>query len=167
MKNTVLRRSLDHWFEENDLRPKMVGEFEDSAMTKIMGKSGHGVFPVTAAITGEVQAMYGVDTPATIPGNFRTLLCPFRRTQVKAPRRAQNLRGSAAKASIEIANAEGLACKSTSVDRPDRARREGTKKVSPFCNGQNRDDVSYRRLSAIHRRSRGNTETEEIGCCQA
>jgi LysR family transcriptional activator of nhaA len=46
MKNTLLRRSIDYFFEEIDVRPKIVGEFEDSAMLKMMGKAGVGAFPV-------------------------------------------------------------------------------------------------------------------------
>ena len=68
MKNTVLRRSLDYWFEENQIRPQIRGEFEDSAMMKIMGKAGVGVFPVTAVISAEVQEMYQVEMIAKIPG---------------------------------------------------------------------------------------------------
>jgi LysR family transcriptional activator of nhaA len=67
MKNSVLRRSLDYWFEENEIRPKIVGEFEDSAMLKIMGKAGVGVFPVASAICNEVEEMYGVEPIATLP----------------------------------------------------------------------------------------------------
>ena len=51
MRNTVLRRSLDYWFEVNKVRPHVVGEFEDSAMLKIMGKAGVGVFPVPSTIS--------------------------------------------------------------------------------------------------------------------
>jgi len=68
MKDTVLRRSLDIWFDENQIRPQIRGEFEDSAMMKIMGKAGVGIFPVTAIISEEVQAMYRVDPIATVPG---------------------------------------------------------------------------------------------------
>jgi LysR family transcriptional activator of nhaA len=68
MKDTVLRRSLDIWFDENQIRPQIRGEFEDSAMMKIMGKAGVGVFPVTAIISEEVQAMYRVEPIATVPG---------------------------------------------------------------------------------------------------
>lgn len=68
MKDTVLRRSLDIWFDENEIRPQIRGEFEDSAMMKIMGKAGVGVFPVTAIISEEVQAMYRVEPIATVPG---------------------------------------------------------------------------------------------------
>ena len=68
MKNTVLRRSLDFWFEENHVRPQIRGEFEDSAMLKIMGRAGIGIFPVTTIICKEVQDMYNVDFIAKIPG---------------------------------------------------------------------------------------------------
>lgn len=68
MKNSVLRRSLDYWFEVNRVRPQVVGEFEDSAMLKIMGKAGVGVFPVASTIREEVEEMYGVEMIASIPG---------------------------------------------------------------------------------------------------
>ncbi len=44
MRNTVLRRSLDNWFEENKIRPIIRGEFDDSAMMKVMGKAGWAFF---------------------------------------------------------------------------------------------------------------------------
>lgn len=67
MRNSVLRRSLDYWFEVNEVRPKIVGEFEDSAMLKIMGKAGEGIFPIPNAICKEVEEMYGVEFIAAIP----------------------------------------------------------------------------------------------------
>ncbi len=67
MRNSVLRRSLDYWFKVNELYPKIVGEFEDSAMLKIMGKAGVGVFPVARAICQEVEAMYDVEFISAIP----------------------------------------------------------------------------------------------------
>ncbi len=67
MKNTVLRRSLDYWFEENEIHPKIVGEFDDSAMLKIMGKAGVGLFPVASTICKDVEQMYGVEFIAKIP----------------------------------------------------------------------------------------------------
>ena len=67
MKNTILRRSIDYWFEGLDIRPKIVGEFDDSAMLKIMGSKGVGIFPVASVIRKEVEAMYDVELIGTIP----------------------------------------------------------------------------------------------------
>ncbi len=59
-ENTMLRGSLNQWFEANSLRPKVVGEFEDSALLKIFGQKGVGLFPVPAVIEKEVNRQYGV-----------------------------------------------------------------------------------------------------------
>lgn len=65
--NNVLRRSLDLWFADHNFHPVIRGEFEDSAMLKIAGKAGVGVFAVAAAIRAEVEAMYGVELIGKIP----------------------------------------------------------------------------------------------------
>ncbi len=67
MKNTILRRSLDYWFEQIEVRPKIVGEFEDSAMLKLMGGKGVGIFPVAEVIRKEVEKVYDVEYIASIP----------------------------------------------------------------------------------------------------
>lgn len=54
-ETTGLRRSLDAWFEREDLRPSVVGEFEDPALLKTFGQSGAGVFPAPTAIEDEVR----------------------------------------------------------------------------------------------------------------
>jgi LysR family transcriptional activator of nhaA len=59
--NTTMRRTLDHWFEAEGLRPRVVGEFEDSALLKVFGQEGLGLFVVPTIIEDEVQRQYGVD----------------------------------------------------------------------------------------------------------
>ena len=43
-ENMSIRRSLDQWFEERGIRPRVVGEFEDGALLGEFGTAGHGVF---------------------------------------------------------------------------------------------------------------------------
>lgn len=59
-ENTVLRRSLDQWFEIKGVRPNVVGEFEDSALLQAFGRQGAGFFPGASVIKGEIEAQYGV-----------------------------------------------------------------------------------------------------------
>jgi LysR family transcriptional activator of nhaA len=59
--NTTLRRSLEHWFETEDLRPRVVGEFEDFALLKVFGQQGLGLFAVPSIIEATVQQQYGVE----------------------------------------------------------------------------------------------------------
>jgi len=58
--NTTLRRSLDQWFDSQGIRPRVVGEFQDSALLKVFGQAGAGVFPAPSAIEAEVQRQHGV-----------------------------------------------------------------------------------------------------------
>ncbi len=59
--NTTMRRALDHWFEAEGLRPRVVAEFEDSALLKVFGQQGLGLFVVPTIIETEVQRQYGVE----------------------------------------------------------------------------------------------------------
>jgi len=43
--HAAVRARLDQWFEQLGVRPRIVGEFEDSALLKTFGASGMGVFP--------------------------------------------------------------------------------------------------------------------------
>jgi LysR family transcriptional activator of nhaA len=58
--NTQLRHSLDKWFQEHDVRPRVVAEFEDSALLKVFGQHGHGIFPAPSVLEAEVCRQYGV-----------------------------------------------------------------------------------------------------------
>ena len=58
--NTALRRSLDEWFERKNIRPNVVGEFEDSALMSVFGQAASAVFPAPAVIGREVSRLYGV-----------------------------------------------------------------------------------------------------------
>ena len=58
--NTALRRDLDAWFEQEDLRPRVIGEFEDSALMKVFAQGAPAVFPAPAAIERDICRFYGV-----------------------------------------------------------------------------------------------------------
>ncbi len=62
---TVLRRGLDRWFDAEGVHPIVVGEFEDSALIKIFGQAGVGIFAVPSVIEAEVQRQYQVQVVGT------------------------------------------------------------------------------------------------------
>lgn len=66
--NTSVRRTLDHWFESRGIRPHIRGEFEDSALLKVFGQSGGGLFVAPTVIGGEVRAQYGVRVVGRLEG---------------------------------------------------------------------------------------------------
>jgi len=56
--NNSVRRSLEDWFEMNNLSPKVIAEFEDSALMKAFGEEGLGLFPSPVVIKNEIESMY-------------------------------------------------------------------------------------------------------------
>ncbi len=57
-RNAALRRTLEGWFETQKLRPRIVGEIDDSALVKVFGEVGLGVFAGPSAIEAEVLKRY-------------------------------------------------------------------------------------------------------------
>ena len=58
--NNPLRRALDDWFESAGVAPRIVGEFEDSALMNVFGQAAACVFPAPAAIEQDVCRFHGV-----------------------------------------------------------------------------------------------------------
>jgi LysR family transcriptional regulator, transcriptional activator of nhaA len=58
--HSSVRVRLDAWFEREGIRPKVVGEFEDSASLKTFGAGGMGVFPVAQMAHQDLLANYQV-----------------------------------------------------------------------------------------------------------
>lgn len=58
--HSPLRSVLDAWFESEGLRPRIVGEFEDSALLALFAARGLGVFPVSRLGVNDVGLMRGL-----------------------------------------------------------------------------------------------------------
>ena len=60
-EGTTLRGTLEQWFNSLEIRPMIVGEFDDTALLKAFGRAGVGIFPVPSVIQVEVGRQYGVE----------------------------------------------------------------------------------------------------------
>lgn len=56
----AVRTSLEHWFQDLAIRPRGIAAFDDSALLKVFGATGTGVFAVPTAIEDQVAAQYAV-----------------------------------------------------------------------------------------------------------
>lgn len=65
---STLRRTIDHWLDNLDLRPEVVAELEDSALIKVFGEHGAGVFPGPTIIEQDVRERYGVEVVGRAEG---------------------------------------------------------------------------------------------------
>jgi LysR family transcriptional regulator, transcriptional activator of nhaA len=83
-QNTSLRRDLEKWFRSEGIEPRIVGEFEDGALAKIVATEGIGFIHVPSAVAREAVDRYGF----TILG--RTTKCEIQFYAITAERRVDH-----------------------------------------------------------------------------
>ena len=57
-RNNAIRGRLDQWFERHNVRPDIVGEFEDSALLKTFGRNGLGLFPAPSVLAVDIKEQF-------------------------------------------------------------------------------------------------------------
>jgi LysR family transcriptional activator of nhaA len=83
--NTALRRSLDHWFDNENIRPNIQAEIEDSALIKTFGKGGMGLFVAPTIVEAEIKRQYMVETVGNIESVKERFYAITVRRQLKHP----------------------------------------------------------------------------------
>jgi LysR family transcriptional activator of nhaA len=58
--DTAMRERLIRWLDMQRIRPRIVGEFDDSALMKAFGQAGIGIFTAPTMIADEVEHQHGV-----------------------------------------------------------------------------------------------------------
>lgn len=58
--HSTVRARLDQWLAQHGLRPRVVGEFEDSALLETFGGSGLGVFPAALSVQDDLMKRHHV-----------------------------------------------------------------------------------------------------------
>ncbi|MFM2118858.1 MAG: hypothetical protein RL722_326 [Pseudomonadota bacterium] len=66
--HAAVRSRLDAWFDRQGLRPRIVGEFEDSALLATFGAAGLGVFPAPALIEAKLARRYELTRLGEVDG---------------------------------------------------------------------------------------------------
>ncbi|MET0404441.1 MAG: transcriptional activator NhaR [Cystobacter sp.] len=59
-EHSSLRRALTAWFDIQAVHPRIVGDFDDSALLEAFGQRGHGVFAAPSVIEAEVCRQFNV-----------------------------------------------------------------------------------------------------------
>jgi len=83
--NTALRRSLEKWFQEIGVRPRIVAEVEDSALLKVFGQHGAGIFSAPTIVAAEVKRQYSVQAVGVAPGVFERFYAITVERRIKHP----------------------------------------------------------------------------------
>ncbi|RAF76454.1 LysR substrate-binding domain-containing protein, partial [Burkholderia multivorans] len=58
--HSALRARLDRWFEAERIVPRVVGEFEDSALMAVFAARGLGVFPLSELGANDATLLRGL-----------------------------------------------------------------------------------------------------------
>lgn len=58
---TIVQSRLLQWLDGLHIHPRIVGEFDDSALMKVFGQAGTGIFTVPSAIAQEVAKQFSVE----------------------------------------------------------------------------------------------------------
>jgi LysR family transcriptional activator of nhaA len=56
----LVQAKLLNWLDRRRIHPRIVGEFDDSALMKVFGQAGTGIFSIPTPIAAEVAKQYGV-----------------------------------------------------------------------------------------------------------
>lgn len=59
-RSTQARRSIDQWLQAHKIRPRIVAEVDDSALLKVFGEHGAGVFAGPRVIETDIREQYAV-----------------------------------------------------------------------------------------------------------
>lgn len=84
-RGSAMRRELDDWFERIDVEPRVVAEFDDSALLKMFGAGDAGVFPAPQAIAPEIERMYSARVIGLAEGVRETYLAISPERRLKNP----------------------------------------------------------------------------------
>lgn len=67
LDNSILGRALHAWFDRHRIKPRVVAQFEDSALLKVFGGDGIGIFAAPTVVEKEVCRQYGVSVLGRAP----------------------------------------------------------------------------------------------------
>lgn len=59
--DVAVRPKLIRWFDQHRIRPRIAGEFDDSALMAAFGQAGAGIFSAPSAIADRIREQYGVE----------------------------------------------------------------------------------------------------------
>jgi LysR family transcriptional activator of nhaA len=66
-RNNALRGRIDEWFELHNLRPDVVGEFEDNALLNTFGRRGLGLFFAPAVLAQDMAEQFKAVLVGLVP----------------------------------------------------------------------------------------------------
>ena len=67
-EKSVMARELSRWFERHEIKPRMVGRFENSSLLKVFAAQGHGAFAAPLSVSRHLDEQYGAVQVGVVDG---------------------------------------------------------------------------------------------------
>ncbi|AUH50382.1 transcriptional activator NhaR [Chromobacterium sp. ATCC 53434] len=83
-RDNVLRRQLEHWFEAQGLRPRVIGEFDDYALMETFARQGLGLCP-TPALPDDTAGLPGLEQVGVLDGVWEHYYLSASRRKLQHP----------------------------------------------------------------------------------
>jgi LysR family transcriptional activator of nhaA len=135
-ESVVIRPMLERWFEAQGVRPRIVGEFDDSALLKAFGKGGAGLFVAPMAIADDIREQWGARAIGVVEGLSEQLYAITTERRMQHPAALAFSRAAAREvfgsgpaslaAVVPAAAAAPARAKGTPARKPHGGAREGT-----------------------------------------
>jgi LysR family transcriptional regulator, transcriptional activator of nhaA len=94
--DTVMGASIERWLERHGIRADVVATFDDSALMKVLGEHGHGIFPAPTLGEREVCDVYGVEVVGRTPELTERVFAISTERRVRNPLVAELIEGARA-----------------------------------------------------------------------
>ena len=67
-RHSSLRRDLTQWFDQHGIHPIIDAEVDDSALVKVLGQAGLGLFAVPTIIENDACSQFEVESVGRLQG---------------------------------------------------------------------------------------------------
>lgn len=66
-RHSALRPKFESWLQTRGIRPRIVAEFDDTALLKTFARHGAGLFPAASVLAEDIRSQYGAVVVGTLP----------------------------------------------------------------------------------------------------
>lgn len=127
-QDVAIRPALERWFDAQRVRPRIVGEFDDSAMLKAFGQGGAGLFVAPTAIADYVCRQYDVRAVGRIESVVEQLYAITTERRMQHPA-AVAIGQAASRDVFGSPDARSVSSGHGPAERPSGIRKAGTREV--------------------------------------
>lgn len=67
-RNNAIRSRIDYWLETHEVKPDIIGEFDDNALLHAFGRNGRGLFPAPTLLADDVLEQLNAQSIGVMAG---------------------------------------------------------------------------------------------------